>query len=88
MRRLMFALPIISLLAACSEEPGSEAWCESKKAQSKAEWSADDALTFATRCVVDSQTIGSEFWCSDLKEKPKGDWTASEAADFARYCVL
>jgi hypothetical protein len=88
MRNSLLLVGACLLLAACSEEPGSQDWCESKKEQPKSEWSADDAMTFARHCVIDSSTIGSEAWCDKLEQKPKSDWSASEAADYARHCVM
>lgn len=87
MRLLILTISLV-LLSACSDKPGSENWCETKKDQSKSEWTTDDAMTFAKHCVFDSQTIGSEEWCADLAERPKGDWTASETGDYAKHCVL
>jgi hypothetical protein len=87
-RKILLAIPAVVLLAACAAEPGSERWCEEKKAQSKSEWSMEDAGTFAQHCLIDDLTIGSEAWCENLKEKPKGEWTANEAADFAKHCVM
>jgi len=87
-KKLLIVPAVLCFATACSQEPGSEGWCEAKKAQSKSEWSTDDAVTFTKRCVVESQTIGSEAWCEALKKKPKSDWTAGEAADYARHCVM
>jgi len=86
--RLALAAIFLAGLAACAPEPGSTAWCEAKKEQSKTEWSMDDAGTFAKHCLIDSTTVGSEAWCENLKEKPKGDWTADEAGDYAKHCVM
>ncbi len=84
----LLAIGCILLLSACSVEPGSEKWCAAKKEQPKSEWSASDAKTFATNCLLESTTIGSEKWCEDLSGKPKGDWTADEAAAYAKHCVI
>ena len=78
----------IVLLSACSVEPGSEKWCEAKAEQSKSDWSASDAKTYAMKCLIDSTTIGSEAWCEKLSEKPKGEWTGDEATSYAKHCVL
>ena len=86
--KLFLTTICIVLLAACTAKPGSEGWCETKKAQSKSEWTGDDAKTFAKHCVFDSQTIGSEKWCENLDEKPKGEWSGNEAGDYAKHCVL
>ncbi len=78
----------IVLLSACTAEPGSEKWCEAKKEQSKAEWSASDAKTYTMKCLVDGTAIGSEEWCEKLSKKPKGEWTGDEAGSYAKHCVL
>lgn len=88
MRTLFTVLATIALLTACSDEPGSRAWCDDKKAQPKSEWTADDAMTFARHCVFDGSSVGSEEWCAALDEKDKGDWSANEATDYAKYCVF
>lgn len=76
------------MLTACGGAPGSEKWCEKMQEQPKSQWTAEDAKTFTTHCILDSTTIGSKAWCEKLGEKDKGDWTASEAADYARHCVI
>ena len=86
--RVAIVLGCVSLLAACSVEPGSEKWCAQMDETSKSEWTMDDAKTYASRCVIDSRTIGSEEWCAKLDEKDKGEWTTSEAADYAKHCVM
>jgi hypothetical protein len=78
----------ILLLSACSVEPGSEKWCEQKKEQSKSEWTAGDAKTYTTKCLIDGMAIGSEEWCKKLSERPKGEWTADETGSYAKHCVL
>jgi len=86
--RLVLASTTLVVLGACSAEPGSEKWCEAKKAQQKSEWTMDDATTFARHCLLDSSKVGSEAWCEKIKEKPKGDLTADEAASYAKHCVM
>lgn len=76
------------LLTACSAEPGSEKWCQQKKEQSKTEWSSSDAMTFASKCLLESTTVGSRAWCEDLADKPKGEWTANDTASYAKHCVM
>jgi len=78
----------IVLLVACTAEPGSEKWCETKKEQSKSKWSASDAKTYTMKCLIDGMAIGSEEWCKKLSEKPKGEWTGDEAGSYAKHCVL
>lgn len=44
-------LSVLSLLAACSPEVGSEAWCKDMKAKPKGDWTANEAADFAKHCV-------------------------------------
>jgi len=78
----------IVLLSACTAEPGSEKWCEAKKAQPKSEWTGNDAKTYTMKCLIDGYAIGSDEWCEKLSEKPKGEWTGDEATSYAKHCVL
>lgn len=78
----------ITMLVACSAEPGSEKWCEMKMEQSKSEWSGSDAKTYTMNCLIDGTSVGSEKWCSKLEEKPKGEWTADQAQAYAKHCIL
>lgn len=81
-------LGALCCLAACSAEPGSEAWCEAKAGQPKLEWTAADAATYARNCIIEGAEVGSQEWCEDLAAKPKGEWTANEAKSYAKHCVL
>ena len=76
------------LLCACSVEPGSEKWCETKKEQPKTEWSLSDAKIYTKNCLIDGTSIGSKKWCEKLSDKPKGEWTADEAQSYAKHCVI
>ena len=87
MKYLLLASSMLFLVA-CSAEPGSEKWCEEKKAQPKSQWTASDAGTYAKNCVIEGMEVGSEKWCEDLSGKPKGEWTADEASSYAKHCVL
>jgi hypothetical protein len=87
MKRVLILASLL-LLAACSDEPGSEKWCEAKKDQSKSEWTGSDTATYAKHCIIDGLEVGSEDWCEDLAGKPKGEWTADEAASYAKHCVI
>ena len=86
--KYLFIAGTVLFLGACSAEPGSEKWCEDKKAQPKSQWSAADAGTYAKNCVIEGMEVGSEKWCEDLSGKPKGEWTAEEATSYAKHCVL
>ena len=88
MIRTIAAIATLSVLSACSGGPGTEQWCEEKKAQSKSEWSGEDAKTFAKNCLLDSTTIGSEAWCEKMKEKESDELSVEEAKDFAKHCVI
>ncbi len=82
-------LSTLALLAACgSNDPGTEKWCEAKKAVPKSEWSMEDAKTYAANCVVDSTTIGSEAWCEKMKEKDTGDLTVEAFGRLGISCEV
>ena len=87
MKILSFFFSLL-LLAACSAEPGSEAWCAAKEEQAKSEWSSTDAATYARHCLFDDMAVGSQHWCDGLSSKDKGEWTANETASFAKHCVI
>ena len=77
-----------TLLAGCSDQPGSEGWCQSMKDKPKGEWTGDDTKTYAAHCLLDSTTVGSDSWCAKLDERPKNKWTTEEVAQYAQYCVV
>jgi Protein of unknown function (DUF3012) len=87
MRKLIL-LSAITMLTACTAEPGSERWCEQKEGESKTEWSASDMVTYTKSCVIEGLAIGSDAWCTKLAEKPKGDWSTNEATSYAKHCVI
>ena len=86
--KIALLLATTGMIAACTDKPGSEGWCQTMGETNKSEWTGADAKTYATHCLIASTTIGSEAWCDNLKEKPKGEWTTQEVADFAQYCVV
>ena len=47
MKYLLIASAALFLVA-CSAEPGSEKWCEEKKAQPKSQWTAADDPVFCS----------------------------------------
>ncbi len=47
-------LVLVSVLAACAPEVGSDAWCEDMVETPKGDWSANDATEFAKSCVFKS----------------------------------
>ena len=87
MLKQLVVVSSIVLLSACGG-PGTEKWCAKKKAQPKSEWTAEDAKTYAKKCLVDSTTIGSKAWCEKMKDTDKGDMTVEEAAEYAKNCVI
>lgn len=42
---------LAALLAGCSPEVGSEAWCEDMDQTPKGDWTANDATDYAKHCV-------------------------------------
>lgn len=47
----MLALGILALLAGCSPEVGSKAWCEQMSKKPKGDWTANEATDYAKHCV-------------------------------------
>ncbi len=45
---------LAALLAACSPEVGSDAWCEDLAAKDKGDWTANEATEFARSCIFKS----------------------------------
>ena len=50
----LLMLVLVSVLAACAPEVGSDAWCEDMVETPKGDWSANDATEFAKSCVFKS----------------------------------
>ncbi len=49
-----FAVALVTLLAACAPEVGSEAWCEDMAEKPKGDWSVNEAAEYAKSCVFKS----------------------------------
>jgi len=49
---VLSSLMLVSLLAACSPEVGTKAWCENMGDKAKGEWTAVEAKDFAKYCVL------------------------------------
>ena len=45
---------ILTAIAACAPEVGSDAWCDSMDEKSKGDWSANEAKEYAKNCVFKS----------------------------------
>ena len=41
------------LALGCAPKVGSDAWCEKQKEIAKADWSTNDAVSFAKHCVFE-----------------------------------
>ncbi len=87
MKKLVILLLASAALTACSDEVGTEKWCNDLRDKPKTEWTTEIAVDFAKHCVL-QDSVGSEQWCNDLKEKPKGDWTANEVSGYTKHCIL
>jgi hypothetical protein len=51
MRQLIIAITTLILLAACSPEVGSKAWCDSMQDKPKGDWTANEAADYAKHCL-------------------------------------
>ena len=51
MRKLLCLSLLSLLLAACSADIGSEAWCGDLKEKPKGDWTASEAADFAKHCI-------------------------------------
>lgn len=87
MKNLVMLLLASAALTACSDEVGTESWCNDMRDKPKTEWTTESAMDYAKHCVL-QDGVGSEQWCKDLKEKPKGDWTANEASSYTQHCIF
>jgi hypothetical protein len=48
----LLILPLLAILiAACSPEVGSEAWCEDMKQKPRGEWTVNEAGDFTRHCI-------------------------------------
>ncbi|NIP13789.1 MAG: DUF3012 domain-containing protein [Pseudomonadales bacterium] len=55
--RIQLKLPIVflaAMLAGCSPEEGSDAWCEDMAEKDKGDWTANEATEFARSCIFKS----------------------------------
>ena len=51
MHKLIIALATLMLLAACSPEIGSQAWCDKMQDKPKGDWTANEAADYAKHCL-------------------------------------
>lgn len=50
--RSCLVIVTLAVLAACSPEVGSDAWCTEMTEKAKGDWTANDAADFAKHCVL------------------------------------
>lgn len=50
-KRLLYLPLLAMLIAACSPEIGSEAWCEDLKAKPRGEWTIKEVGDYTKHCV-------------------------------------
>ncbi len=55
LRKILLINTAVFLLAACSPEPGSKAWCQAMEEQPKGDWTANEAGEYATSCLFNSE---------------------------------
>lgn len=51
MKKLLFAFATLTVLAGCSPEVGSQAWCANMQAKPKGDWTANEAADYAKHCL-------------------------------------
>jgi hypothetical protein len=51
MHRLLTLIVTLTLLAGCSPEVGSQAWCDQLKDKPKGDWTANEATDYAKHCL-------------------------------------
>lgn len=51
MKYSLLLVALLVFLNACSAEVGSDSWCADMKEKPKADWSSNDAGSFAKHCV-------------------------------------
>lgn len=51
MKKILFLALMLTLLAACSAEVGSDKWCENLEQKPKGEWTANEAKDYARHCI-------------------------------------
>ncbi len=47
----VLVLPVMLILAGCSPEVGSKAWCASMDKKPKGDWSGNEAADYAKNCI-------------------------------------
>lgn len=51
MKKMLMAVVALVLLAACTPEVGSKAWCEAMQTKAKGDWTANEATDYAKHCL-------------------------------------
>lgn len=52
MKKVLAVFAVMFVVAGCSPEVGSEAWCKELKEKPKGDWSANEATDFAKHCIL------------------------------------
>ncbi|PSW20846.1 DUF3012 domain-containing protein [Photobacterium sanctipauli] len=55
MKKLFSVLCFCFAVTACTEEVGSEKWCEGMKEKPKGDWTANEAKDFTQHCLFKSK---------------------------------
>ena len=50
--RAVVLIGVVTWLAACEPEVGSERWCENMREKPRGDWTANEALEFTRSCVL------------------------------------
>ena len=48
---LAVSVALLTLLAACAPEVGSQRWCEAMSEKPRGDWSANEALDYTRHCL-------------------------------------
>ncbi|WP_080253964.1 DUF3012 domain-containing protein [Vibrio parahaemolyticus] len=51
MKKLVMLMLAVSALTACSDEVGTEGWCNDMRDKPKGDWTANEATSFTKHCI-------------------------------------
>ncbi len=52
LKSIIAVIAMVFVLAACSPEVGSDAWCKAMKEKPKGDWTANEVKDFASNCLL------------------------------------
>lgn len=81
------SLVLLAFLTGCSDDVGTQAWCQHLNDKPKNTWSSEDAIGYAKHCVFTEQ-IGSDKWCYGQKEVSISDWSMNDFYHYVRFCAF